>query len=71
MGNTNRQYAMGFTKEGYEMEIPHGTQPGDIITVPDKGMPGINTKKRGKLLVHYIFHIQGAILPMVFLSEKF
>ncbi len=38
-------------EETFEMEIPHGTQPGDIVTVPDKGMPGINTKKRGKLFV--------------------
>ncbi len=38
-------------EEIYDMEIPHGTQPGDIISIPDKGMPGINSKKRGQLLV--------------------
>ncbi len=38
-------------EEDYEMEIPHGTQPGDIISIHEKGMPGINSKKRGQLLV--------------------
>ena len=38
-------------EENYEMDIPHGTQPGDIISIPEKGMPGINSKKRGRLLV--------------------
>ena len=38
-------------EENYEMDIPHGTQPGDIISIPEKGMPGINSKKRGQLLV--------------------
>ena len=38
-------------EEGYEMDIPRGTQPGDIISIPEKGMPGVNNRKRGQLLV--------------------
>ena len=38
-------------EETYEMDVPHGTQPGDILSISEKGMPGINSKKRGQLLV--------------------
>ncbi|MBN1905839.1 MAG: molecular chaperone DnaJ [Deltaproteobacteria bacterium] len=38
-------------EDGYEMEIPKGAQPGDIISIPEMGMPGINSRKRGQLLV--------------------
>ncbi len=39
------------SEDGYEMEIPKGAQPGDIISIPEMGMPGINSRKRGQLLV--------------------
>ena len=33
-------------EETHEMEIPHGTQPGDIISIPEKGMPGDKQQKK-------------------------
>ncbi len=38
-------------EETHELEIPGGTQPGDVLSVPEKGMPGLSGKKRGRLLV--------------------
>jgi molecular chaperone DnaJ len=38
-------------EETHELEIPGGTQPGDVLSVPEMGMPGLNRRHRGKLLV--------------------
>jgi len=39
-------------EHGHEMEIPKGTQPGDVIKIAGKGMPDIrNRDKRGDLFV--------------------
>ncbi len=37
--------------EEVEVEIPQGTQPGDVIRVPGKGMPSVRSGKRGDLFV--------------------
>jgi molecular chaperone DnaJ len=41
----------------HEIRIPQGTQPGDVISVPEMGMPGVNTKKRGQLFIKFIVRI--------------
>ncbi|MBW1721932.1 MAG: molecular chaperone DnaJ [Deltaproteobacteria bacterium] len=38
-------------EDGFELEIPPGTQPDDILTVPGKGMPMLKRNKRGDLFV--------------------
>ncbi|MFC1839627.1 molecular chaperone DnaJ [Thermodesulfobacteriota bacterium] len=38
-------------EETHELEIPKGTQPGDVLSVSGKGMPSLSRKKRGQLLV--------------------
>lgn len=40
-----------------ELTIPQGTQPGDVTSIPEKGMPGISKKRRGQLLVKLIVKI--------------
>lgn len=35
----------------YELKIPQGTQPGEVIPVAEKGMPSLSRKHRGQLLV--------------------
>ncbi|MFZ7112962.1 MAG: molecular chaperone DnaJ [Desulfatiglandales bacterium] len=37
--------------EGYNLEIPGGTQPEDILTLPGYGMPALQKNKRGDLFV--------------------
>lgn len=37
--------------EEVEVEIPSGTQPGEILRVPGKGMPSLGSEKRGDLFV--------------------
>jgi len=36
---------------GHDLEIPKGTQPGDILSLPGYGMPSPRAKKNGDLLV--------------------
>ncbi len=38
-------------EKGYELEIPSGTQPGDILTIPGMGMPALQRNRRGDLFV--------------------
>ncbi len=41
------------TPEGpHAMEVPAGTQPGDLLRVRGRGMPSLDTGRRGDLLVH-------------------
>jgi molecular chaperone DnaJ len=41
------------TPEGpHAMDIPAGTQPGDLLRVRGRGMPSLDTGRRGDLLVH-------------------
>ncbi len=43
---------LGNNDHEYELKIPQGTQPGDVIRVPGKGMPRLNeADKRGDLYV--------------------
>jgi molecular chaperone DnaJ len=35
----------------HEIEISSGTQPGDLVYVSEKGMPSLNQKQRGQLIV--------------------
>ena len=37
--------------EDYELEIPDGTQPEDILTLPGYGMPALQKNRRGDLFV--------------------
>jgi len=37
-----------------EIRIPQGTQPGDVISVPELGMPSLSTKRRGQLFIKFI-----------------
>ena len=41
----------------HEIKIPQGTQPGDVISVPEMGMPGVSTKRRGQLFIKFIVRI--------------
>lgn len=44
--------------EGYELEIPRGTQPEEVLKVPDKGMPSLRSAhKRGDLFVKVMVKI--------------
>lgn len=55
---TFAQAAMGdeITVEGldsdYEIEIPAGTQPGDVLTIKGAGLPPLNGGRRGDLHLH-------------------
>jgi molecular chaperone DnaJ len=41
------------TPEGpHAMDVPAGTQPGDLLRVRGRGMPSLDTGRRGDLLVH-------------------
>lgn len=45
-------------KEGNELEIPEGTQPGDVLTLSGKGMPSLEGhNKRGNLYVKILVKI--------------
>lgn len=52
LGDTIEIPVLGDEKT-YEVDVPHGTQPGDVVSIPEKGMPIINRKKRGQLLVKF------------------
>lgn len=44
--------------ETHELEISQGTQPGDVIKIPGKGMPSLRThQKRGNLYIEIIVKI--------------
>jgi molecular chaperone DnaJ len=50
LGNTIQIPVIG--EEGFhDLEIPAGTQPGDIFTLSGLGMPGLQRGKRGELFV--------------------
>lgn len=38
-------------KGTHDLEIPPGTQPGDVLTLPGMGMPGLQNDRRGDLFV--------------------
>ncbi len=38
-------------RETEDLEIPKGTQPGDVLTVHNAGMPGLRSQRRGDLFV--------------------
>lgn len=48
LGDTIRIPVLG-DDEGGELEIPGGTQPGDILTLPGYGMPSLHRKRQGDL----------------------
>lgn len=50
LGDTFEIPVLGDEKT-HELEVPRGTQPGDILSVPGKGMTSLNRKQRGQLLV--------------------
>jgi len=48
----------------YELDIPEGTQPQDIIPVPGKGMPSLsNQNRRGTLYVRMVVKIPQRLSP--------
>lgn len=44
-------------EEFREVQIPQGTQPGDVISVPELGMPSLTTKQRGQLFIKCVVKI--------------
>ena len=38
--------------DSHKLNIPEGTQPGDVITVKNKGIPHLNSHRHGELKVH-------------------
>jgi molecular chaperone DnaJ len=44
-------------EEPREVKIPQGTQPGDVISVPGLGMPGLNTNRHGNLFIKFLVKI--------------
>jgi molecular chaperone DnaJ len=44
-------------EEGYELNIPGGTQPGEVLTLPGLGMPLLQRSRRGDLFVRVIVKI--------------
>jgi len=44
-------------EELHEIRIPQGTQPGDVISVPELGMPSLSTRHRGQLFIKFIVRI--------------
>ena len=44
-------------EEFLEVKVPEGTQPGDIITVPEQGMPSVNGRHRGDLVLKCVVKI--------------
>ncbi|MBW1781353.1 MAG: molecular chaperone DnaJ [Deltaproteobacteria bacterium] len=57
LGDTLTIPMLGET-EGHDLAIPHGTQPGEIIKIPGKGMPSLRGyRKRGDLYVKIIVKI--------------
>jgi molecular chaperone DnaJ len=40
-------------EEPREIKVPQGTQPGEVISIAGLGMPGLNTKRRGDLLIKF------------------
>ena len=48
-------------EESRELEIPAGTQPGDILTLPGMGMPGLQRDKRGDFFVRVNVKIPGKL----------
>ncbi len=50
-------------EETHEIEIPSGTQPGDIRTAPGLGMPGLQRGKRGDLFVKLNVKIPEKLTP--------
>jgi molecular chaperone DnaJ len=50
LGDTLTIPLMG-EKDGGELNLPGGTQPGDVLTLPGRGMPGLQRNKRGDLFV--------------------
>jgi molecular chaperone DnaJ len=43
--------------ESREIKIPQGTQPGDVISVPELGMPNLSNRQRGQLFIKFIVRI--------------
>jgi molecular chaperone DnaJ len=44
-------------EDSREIQIPHGTQPGDVISIPAHGMPIIGRRQRGDLITKLIVKI--------------
>jgi molecular chaperone DnaJ len=50
LGDTIKVPVLGEGSER-ELKIPHGTQPGEILSLPGEGMPSLNRRKRGDLFI--------------------
>jgi len=47
----------------YELKIPGGTQPGDVLTLSGMGMPGLQGGRRGDLFVRIQVRIPAKLTP--------
>jgi molecular chaperone DnaJ len=56
LGDTIRIPLLG-DEEDYELKIPAGTQPGEVLTVSGFGMPVLQRNRRGDLFVRVIVKI--------------
>ncbi len=50
LGNTMKVPVLG-EKQAVDLEIPSGTQPGDVFTLPGHGMPSLQRNRRGDLFI--------------------
>jgi molecular chaperone DnaJ len=57
LGDTITIPSLEDEKKGHELKIPKGTQPGDVLTVPGGGMPGLRGSRRGDLYAKIIVKI--------------
>lgn len=51
MGDRVNMPVIGEDEAEVDLDIPHGSQPGDVVKLAGKGMPSLRTQKRGDLFV--------------------
>jgi molecular chaperone DnaJ len=47
----------------HKVEIPAGTQPGDVLKIRGEGLPHYQTQRRGDLLVHVQVEVPKKLTP--------
>jgi molecular chaperone DnaJ len=62
LGNTISIPVLG-DEGAYDLKIPGGTQPGDILTLSGLGMPGLQGGRRGDLFVKVQVRIPTKLTP--------
>ncbi|VBB45083.1 chaperone Hsp40, co-chaperone with DnaK [uncultured Desulfatiglans sp.] len=51
LGDQIKMPVLGKEEKEVDLEIPDGTQPGDVLKIPGKGMPSLRNQRRGDLYV--------------------